>query len=343
MRIVVVGAGGFVGGWICEELAQQSDVTVVAQVRRWASAVRVARRGIPIVQADLENPAHLSALLDRADAVVNASMPPPDREASVTSALYHAAARLGVRRFVQFSSAAVYGERTGTVDETVPPAPLDDYSRGKVEMERLLVEAAERAQVPAVILRPSIIYGPFSEAWTVGYVQRVAQGRWRGLGRAGTGICNLIHAHDVARAAMAAVAARIGSGAHVFNINGPDLVTWNEYIERLGDAMGAHARSVPNPLYLLAMARTTALMRAGARAAVVRSLYRRSTGGARDAFKAAQAVTRLYPSLNELKLLRRRVRYAAGRASEALGFTPSVSLEQGIQQSVAWCRLHGVV
>lgn len=343
MRIVVLGAGGFVGGWICEELSHRKDIELLACVRKWASAVRLARRALEIRQVDLEDANGLPAVLARADVVVNAAMPPPSREPELVAALYLACAKAGVRRFIQFSSAAVYGNRTGEVDENTAPSPVDDYSRAKTEMERRLVEAASGSDTQVVILRPSIIYGPFSEAWTVRYVERIVKGRWRDLGRAGNGTCNLVHAQDVAQAAIAAATADIAPGIHVLNINGPDLVSWNQYIERLGDALGTPDRVTPNVAWFRGMAVAAEAMRMGGKFTAVRSLYRKSAGSTRSALKNAQAVTRLYPSLGELKLLSRNVRYSAGQAARVLGISPSIPLEEGLRQSVDWCRVHGVV
>ena len=91
-----------------------------------------ARRGIEIRRVDLEDMDSLSPLLAGVDAVVNTSMPPPSREPELVTNIYHACNQAGVRRFIQLSSAAVYGNRTGEVSESMSPAPLDDYGRGKV-------------------------------------------------------------------------------------------------------------------------------------------------------------------------------------------------------------------
>ena len=343
MRIVVFGAGGFVGGWVCEELSQQPGIEQVACVRKWASAVRLARRGVDIRQADLEDAAQVAAALVGADVVVNAAMPPPSREPELVTALYHASVRAGVRRFIQFSSAAIYGDRTGAVDESMAPAPADDYSRGKAEMESHLLEAAGQGALHLFILRPSIIYGPFSDAWTVRYVQRIVKGRWRGLGRAGDGTCNLVHAHDVAKAVIAAAAVDIPPGVHVLNINGADTVSWNEYIEQLGDALGTPGRTIPSATRFRGMAFVAGLMRLGGSFTLVRTLYRRSAGTPRAAMKSAQATTQLYPSSGELDLLGRRVHYSAARAARVLGLEPATPLDDGLRQAVAWCRTHGVI
>jgi nucleoside-diphosphate-sugar epimerase len=343
MRIVTFGAGGFVGGSVCEELCQRSDIEQVACVRKWASAVRLARRGVELRQVDLESTDQLPAVLAGADVVVNASMPPPSREPELVAALYLACGQAGVRRFIQFSSAAVYGNRTGDVDESIAPAPVDDYGRGKAEMERRLIEAAAKSHTQLVILRPSIIYGPFSQGWTIRYVERIVKARWRGLGSAGDGTCNLIHAQDVAKSVIAAATAQFAPGSHILNINGPEVISWNEYIERLGDALGVPGRVTPNVTLFRAMAAAAGILRLGGAFPWARSIYRRSTGATLAALANAKGVTTLYPSSTELRLLSRKVHYLADRAARTLGVSPSIPLEQGLRQSVSWCRVHGVI
>ena len=341
-RIVVFGAGGFVGGWICEELSRRDDIEVLACVRQWSSAVRLARRELQVHRVDLEDRSRITELLEGADVVINAAMPPPALEARLVASLQRACLESGGLRLVQFSSAAIYGDRTGQVDESMTPTPVDDYGRGKTAMEERLTTAVGR-EMSAVILRPSIVYGPFSDAWTVRYVERVVKGRWRHLGSMGTGTCNLIHAHDVARAAIAAAVVDLPKGTHIVNLNGPDVVTWNDYIEGLGDSLGINDRRVPGALAFRTAAITAEAMRWGASIPFVKSLYRRSTGATQSAMKSAQGVTKLYPSAGELKLLGRQVHYTGDRAADLLGISPSTTMEEGIRQSVAWCQVHGIV
>ena len=344
MRIVVFGAGGCVGGWICEELSRRAEIEQVGCVHRWASAVRLARRGIEVRKIGLEDVEDLPGILTGADVVVNAAMPPAAREAELVTGLYAAASKAGAGRFIQFSSAAVYGNRTGEVDESAALTPVGAYSCGKAEMERRLTQAAAASPGTRVfILRPSIIYGPFSEGWTVRYVSRIVRGRWRTLGPIGEGTCNLIHARDVARAVIAAATAEVAPGVHVLNLNGEERVSWNDYIEQLGEALGIRDRVTPNPWVFRAMAMAANVMRTGGSLQFVRSLYRRSAGAAKAAMMNAQAVTNLYPGKIELELLGRKVHYSAARARQVLCLPPSVPLQEGLSQSATWCRRHGVV
>jgi nucleoside-diphosphate-sugar epimerase len=342
MKIVVFGAGGFIGGWLCEELAGRQHIEVVPCVRQWSSAVRLARRGFGVVQVDLEAVTDDLRVITGADVVVNASMPLPEREPELALHLYSACAASGVQRFIQFSSTAVYGEQTGNIDEETSPAPSNDYGRGKTEMERRLLEAAAGSGPQLFILRPTIVYGPFSDNWTVCYARRIVNGRWRSLGWAGAGTCNLVHAQDVAKAVVLAALAQPDSRSHVLNINGPEVVTWNEYIGRFGDALGVSGRTSLNPLvFSLTSTAVHGVRKTGGW--VKRTGIRRPLQSVPTLVGRAQSIVNLYPTPDELHLLRRKVRCSWERAASVIGFTPSMSLDEGLRQSANWCRLHGVV
>ena len=342
MRIVIFGAGGFIGGWICEELASRTDVELVACIRQWSSAVRLARRGIDLVQVDLESLTYAAPIVAGADVVVNVSVPAPDREPELAARLYALCAQAGVKKFIQFSSIAVYGDLTGDIDEATPPKPSSEYGKGKAEMETRLLEAAAVSGPQLFIFRPSIVYGPFSENWTVLFARRIANGRWRSLGWAGAGICNLVHGRDVAMAVIHAAEAALAPEPHVVNINGPDLVTWNEYIERFGDVLGIDGRRNVDPLqFTMTSSVVDVVRKAGSWAK--RAGISPSSVGAPALVEGAQSIVGLYPTPGELRLLRHNVRYGWKRAAQAIGFNPTVSLAEGLRQSADWCRVHGVI
>jgi nucleoside-diphosphate-sugar epimerase len=341
-KIVVFGAGGCVGGWVSEELASRKEIDPVACLRHWAAAPRVARRGIPISQFDLERGDSLAELLSGADAVINAAKVPPQSEADMVVGLYRACATANVKRFVQFSSTVVYGTRAGDLDEDSALAPTDDYSAGKADMEKRLMEAAAAGPVQCVILRPSIVYGPFAAVWTAMYAQRIVKGRWRTLGAAGTGTCNMVHAHDLAKAAVVAATTDLRGGPHLLNIAGPEVVSWNEYIERFGDALEVAGRNTPSYAEFMGKALFAQFTRKVGAWVKAKGLYRKG-GRAEPVASVAKALVGLYPQPAELALLARKVRYRSDRCATALGFSPSISLTDGLRQSAHWCRVHGIV
>ena len=348
MRLVVLGAGGFVGGWICEELAGHPDLEIVACVRHWASAVRVARRGLSIVQADLEDARALAAAIEGADVVVNATLLPPLSEAQIVDQIYSACCQAGVRTFLHFSSIAVYGNQTGEIDEDAPLAATDDYGRGKAATEARLVQNAGPGRTRLIILRPSIIYGAFSETWTVRFARRIAHYRWAEFGTAGEGSCNLIYARDLVHAVMAAVEAPRNHDVLTLNINGPEVVTWNEYVRRFGDALGVPNRIVPNALGFQASIIAAAATRRAGRFAksllgdVIMKIYL-SPRASGQLMQGADTIAKLYPEPGEANLWRQKAVYRWERAAQEIAFRPTTPLQEGLQESAVWCRLHGVV
>src|SRR5690606_17002706 len=103
---------------------------------------------------------HLAALV---------SVPLADREPDENfqvniAATYHlaeTAARVGVRRIVFASSAAVYGDaHQGPLTEDLLPSPLGRYGAAKLISEQLLSAAARTGGAAASCLRFFNVFGP---------------------------------------------------------------------------------------------------------------------------------------------------------------------------------------
>lgn len=347
-RVLVTGAGGFVGAWLCEALHLSRWAEMRAGVGRWTSAVRIARFPLEIVPCNVLDPEQLDHALAGVDSVVHCARSYDPRVTIDGTRLLLARARAaGVRRVVYLSSVAVYGDATGLVDETTPllgtPTP---YAEAKLEAERLCREAAAEG-LEVVVLRPTLIYGPFGETWTISYATRLASGRWRTLGVAGEGRCNLLYVGDLVRAIQRALTEPVAPGS-IFNVNGPEIPTWNEYFERFNALLtgrklaAATARTsglevqLSKPVralgkYVLKHHRPL-LIGLSARSRAIKSMLKR-----------AETTLRMVPSPDEAKLFRLDATYDIARARVALGFEPTTGLDRGLALSAAWLVQNGLV
>jgi nucleoside-diphosphate-sugar epimerase len=184
-RILVTGASGFVGCRLCEHLVLAHGATVRGTYHRPARAARVARLGIELVQLDLADEASIATAVDGCDAVVHCAFGTAGGERTrreLTGAgagrVADAALRHGARRFVQLSSVAVWGfdAGPGETDEATPPRRTGHpYVDGKVDAEEAVAEAGARG-LPAVVLRPANVYGPWSALWTLAPVRALRAG-----------------------------------------------------------------------------------------------------------------------------------------------------------------------
>ncbi len=160
MKVLVTGSSGHIGSGVAELLAREASVTGLDRL----PGPRTSRLG------SVDDRALVRQSVEGADAVVHtAALHVPDLgrasaeefhriNVEATRGLLEEAAAAGVTRFVLLSTTSVYGcsARGGPpatwADETLPPLPMDEYDRSKLEAEALCREAAG-SRMSTVILR----------------------------------------------------------------------------------------------------------------------------------------------------------------------------------------------
>lgn len=171
-RILVTGAGGFIGRALCAALGAHEHA-VVAGVRRPPPPDTMPIPGAETrILGDIVPGRDWRGELDGADILVHLAQRAHRRRAgpaefadepAAAAALARAAARAGIRRLVYLSSIKAMGEATAPgrpfrADD--PPRPSDAYGRGKLATEAALRRAAAETGLGLVILRPPLVYGP---------------------------------------------------------------------------------------------------------------------------------------------------------------------------------------
>ena len=239
--ILVTGATGFVGGHVAHELRSR-DLPVRCLVRDRRKASKLAAWGCELVEGDVTDPASLRVAAAGAETVIHlVAIRQGSREqfrrvmVEGTTNLLAAAKAEGVGRFVHMSA-------LGTSEETQDLVP---YYWAKWENERQV----EASGLPAVIFRPSFVFG--SEGGILPTFTKLAKltpvtpiignGRQR---------IQPIWAGDVAKY-FAEATKRDDVTGRVFELGGPDVVTWNEFWQRLKRALGLRRPSVHVPVGLM--------------------------------------------------------------------------------------------
>jgi nucleoside-diphosphate-sugar epimerase len=252
MRMLVTGASGFIGGALCAAL-QGEGHDVAALVRRVGSQPPGTRP----LSGDLADGAALSAIVvrERPDCVIHlaAEIASQRSEAKLREVNVEGTRRLldaclacaakgepwsGPR--VVFSSTVVTGDAHGALLSEDEPLPVrTPYGRSKQEGERLVMDSG----LPAVVIRPSHVYGP--GGWYASeIVARLRQpGRFAVIGR-GENLWDVVHVDDVVSALLLAVeSAPVGSTYHVVD---DQPITAYDFMALTASALGVGApRCIP--------------------------------------------------------------------------------------------------
>jgi nucleoside-diphosphate-sugar epimerase len=347
--ILVTGGGGFVGNRFSEVIFLSRLDHVRVGVRSWSGAARAARFPMDVVLCDVLDRRQVAEAMKGVDLVVHCAVGGREVIVDGTRNVLEAAAGAGVARVVHISTAEVYGPHvSGRVEESFPSRPHGSpYADAKIEAEGLVWDYSSRG-LPVTVFRPSIVYGPWSAEWTAALAQRLQSGRWGRYTRYGDGTCNLVYVDDLVAGALASMHYEKAVG-QAFNIGGPDLVTWNEYFDRLNAAMGRPPLELRSVRRAKASSIVSGALGGAARLVLARHgealmrFYERG-GLAAAGMKRLKAWTNTNPSSTELEgLYSRKAIYDWSKARRLLGFRPAVDLDRGLRLSVDWLRYAGLL
>jgi 2-alkyl-3-oxoalkanoate reductase len=326
LNCLVTGAGGFLGGYIAEQLVARGD-SVRALVRRKTPALE--ELGADCVHGDVRDLAQVKHACRGMDVVFHtaavAGIWGPWKHYYETNVLgtknvISGCIHGGVTRLVFTSSPSVTfaGRDQHGVDESAlyPQRWLAHYPHSKALAEKMVLEASGQHYLLSCALRPHLIWGPRDQHLIPRLLDRARKGRLRQVGD-GRNMIDAVFVENAATAhLLAADALTAGSAARgkaYFITNGEPVNCWQWINEIL-----ALARMSP-------VRRRISLRAAYAAGAILEGLWttlRRVDEPPMTRFLAAQLGTSHYFDITA--------------ARRDLGFEPRISMAEGMKRLSAW-------
>jgi nucleoside-diphosphate-sugar epimerase len=180
LRILVTGAGGFVGSHLVRMLAQTgARVTGLVHYNAGGSwglldtwNVRQSE-SLRVQSGDITDPAFCTRLCKDQDIIVHCAAsisvpysyiaPQVYRQTNVsgTKNLMASAVKHRIKRFIHASTSEVYGDAgSAPIDESHRLNPSSPYAESKIQAERIVRSFAASGHIPFTILRPFNTFGP---------------------------------------------------------------------------------------------------------------------------------------------------------------------------------------
>jgi nucleoside-diphosphate-sugar epimerase len=322
--VAITGATGFLGSHLTERLLKEGyDVHILA--RDIEKTRKFEGRVSKIVIGDIADGTAMSDLVRRTDFVIHlvsnfrtASGPSASYQqinVNGTKAVLDAAMASGVKRFIHCATIGVHGNVKSTpADEQSPYAPGDLYQKTKLEAQQYVESAIDKSDTEIVIIRPCSMYGP-GDMRMLKMFRMLAKKTFLMIGPCRENF-HAVYIDDIVDGFMLAMKTPDISG-ETFIIGGDHYLPLKDYIKVVADAEGAPMPWLKFPYWLFYYA-----------AVVTESIC---------------VPLRIEPPLH-----RRRVRFYKNnraftiqKARDMLGYSPNVSLEEGMKRTIAWYRENG--
>lgn len=319
----ITGATGQLGSHIAEQLRQQGQ-TVRALVRPGGNTAFLRSIGVELVEGDVKDPIAVQKAFAGADVVFHCAAKVGDwgawstfRDEAVqtTANVVAACGAEKVGRLLHVSSISVYGHPKLAPGEMITEETRlgqgfwwkDYYPRAKLLAEKIAWEFPR-----VTVVRPSWIYGPRDRVTIPRVVRALLEKRVPIIGD-GSNLLNLIYAGDVARGAILA-AQNPGAVGQAYNLCSTGEITQRDLLDALTDALGLPriTRRVP---YGLAI-----------RFALVKEFVSWLTRRPNP-----PTITR-----RAIYLIGRSTHYSIAKAQSELTWSPSVPIEEGVREAIAW-------
>ena len=173
-KILVTGASGFIGKSVCQTLSLSGRAVrgIIRSINSFSKNTDIEL----VLIDDISKKTNWKNILDDVDSVIHCASRAHiinELEADPLKAyqlvnvegtrqLVNQSIEAGIRRFIFLSSIGVLGAHT---NERLPfsekdyPNPIDNYSKSKLEAEKLLFDISSKTSLEVVVVRSPLVYG----------------------------------------------------------------------------------------------------------------------------------------------------------------------------------------
>ena len=320
MRVLITGAGGFIGSHLVEDqLSRGNQVTAVDLNTSQLASLAFDNR-LKIIQTDFIDPEFVNKELKGHEICYHLAS--AHLETGVgdeyfwkvnvgdTLKFVKFCHEAGIERFIHCSTVGVYGDiQNPPADEESECHPVVAYERSKLAGESAVREYALKENYALVVLRPAWVYGPRCSR-TEKLFRMIKKGRFFFIGDGRT-LRHPIYISDMVKGFELA-SKYSGTPGEIFIIAGAKPTTLQQLTNDIADALNVKRPKIRLPKSLVWVGATGLELFAGLTGKKV-PFTRRS-----------------------LKFYTGNTAFSIAKAQAVLDFQPQVGLDAGIERTLNW-------
>ncbi|MEO0190037.1 MAG: NAD(P)-dependent oxidoreductase [candidate division WOR-3 bacterium] len=254
MRILIIGHTGFIGKFLTDQLAAWNHKIIGLDVKEPS----VEQRNIcESICGDILSPGDVTKSLQGVDIVI--SLAAKHHDFGITKEEYfrvneggtinllNCMSKLNINNLIFYSSVAVYGTQDKPTTEDSFTTPDTDYGKSKLAAEKAILKWVEENNTrSAIIIRPTVIYGPENYGNVYNLIDKIYKKRFIFVGD-GSNIKSVAYVENLVDATVFLID-HLKPGVQIFNYSDEPQMTTREIVNIITEFMPHGIPKIKIPL-----------------------------------------------------------------------------------------------
>lgn len=254
MKILIIGNAGFIGGYLIRKVIKSGYEVVGMDT----NPPDPTENSYHFIQGSILNPEDIMRAAKNVDAIIHLAAKHSDfgisREEFFkvnvrgTQNILDCASKLGIKKFIFYSTVGVYGSQEGYTTEDTVAHPVVTYGESKLAAEKAIHNwITEDSKREAIIIRPTIVFGPGKKYGNMyNLIDSICKKRFIFVGN-GENVKSVAYVENLADATVFLLE-KLKPGVEIYNYSDYPQMTTSQIVQAIANYLSCSMPKIKIPL-----------------------------------------------------------------------------------------------